>query len=72
LDFLDGALLFDGRPLLTAPSIREGEERWISIGALEGRLVAVVWTWRGAAIRIVTMRRARNEEAKRYRALFGG
>lgn len=71
LDFLDAALLFDGRLLLTAPSPRGQEERWISVGEVEGRLIAVVWTWREQAIRIVTARRARNEEKRRYRALFG-
>jgi uncharacterized DUF497 family protein len=72
LDFLDAALLFNGRPFLTAPSPKVSEARWLSIGELEGRLIAVVWTWRAEALRIVTMRRARNEEKKRYRAHFGG
>ena len=72
IDFLDAALLFDGRELLTVPSPRAGEERWLSVGALEGRLVAVVWTWRGDRLRIVTARRARDEEKRRYRAAFGG
>jgi len=71
LDFLDAALLFDGRSLLTLPSPQRSEERWLSIGELEGRLIAVVWTWRSEAVRIITMRRARDEEQKRYRALFG-
>jgi uncharacterized DUF497 family protein len=70
LDFLDAAALFDGRPLLTAPSPRGSEERWLSIGELESRLIAVVWTRRGEVVRIVTVRRARNEEKNRYRALF--
>jgi hypothetical protein len=70
LDFLDAAALFDGRPLFTVPSPRGGEERWLSIGELEGRLIAVVWTRRSETIRIVTLRRARDEEKNRYRALF--
>ena len=70
LDFLDAVAVFDGRPLLTVPSPRGIEERWLSIGDLEGRLIAVVWTWRSDAVRIVTLRKARNEEKKRYRALF--
>lgn len=71
LDFLDGCRLFDGRPICTASSPRGAEERWISIGELDGELIAVVWTRRGAAIRIITMRKARNEEKRRYRALYG-
>jgi uncharacterized DUF497 family protein len=61
----------DGRPLLSAPSPRGAEERWISIGELEGEVVAAIWTRRGAAIRIITMRKARDEEKTRYRALYG-
>jgi hypothetical protein len=71
LDFFDGGTLFDGRPLITAPARSESEERWLSIGEIDGRVIAIVWTWRGDAIRIITMRRARDEEAKRYRALLG-
>jgi hypothetical protein len=71
LDFLDAALLFDGRKLLSVPSPRGDEERWLSIGELDGRMIAVVWTWRDGAIRIVTMRRARNEEKRQYRAAYG-
>lgn len=71
IDFIDAAALFDGRPVYTVPSPRGAEERWLSIGELNGRLLAVVWTRREASIRIITMRRARDGEAKRYRAAFG-
>jgi uncharacterized DUF497 family protein len=71
LDFLDVCRLFDGRPLLSAPSPRGAEERWVSIGELNGEMVVVVWTRRGAAIRIITARKARDEEKRRYRALHG-
>ena len=71
LDFLDATVLFDGRPLLTVPSSRSAEERWLGIGLIEGRLIAAIWTLRGERVRIITMRRARHEEKRRYRALFG-
>ena len=71
IDFIDAPALFDGRPLLTVPSPRGAEDRWVSIGELNGRLLAVVWTRRNANIRIITMRRAGDGEAKRYRAAFG-
>jgi uncharacterized DUF497 family protein len=71
IDFLRIAFtLFDGRPLLTVPTPRGAEERFLSIGPMERKFFAVVWTWRGGTIRIVTARRARNAEEKRYRALF--
>jgi uncharacterized DUF497 family protein len=71
IDFIDAQALFDGRPLLTVPSPRGSEDRWVSIGELNGRLVAVIWTRRSAPIRIITARRARDGEKARYRALFG-
>jgi uncharacterized protein len=72
IDFLRVAFsLFDGRPLLTVPTPRGEEERFLSIGLMEGKVFAVVWVWRDGAIRIVTARRARDAEEKRYRALYG-
>jgi uncharacterized DUF497 family protein len=63
--------LFDGRPLLTVPTPRDDEERFLSIGPIEGKFFAVVWTWREGAMRIITARRARYAEEKRHRALYG-
>ena len=71
LDFLDGRKLFDGRPAYTIASPRGTEERWVTVAELNGRLVAVVWTKREEAIRIITMRRARRAEERGYRALHG-
>jgi hypothetical protein len=47
LDFLDAALLFDGRNLLSVLSPRGDEERWLSIGELDGRMIAVDVAGRG-------------------------
>jgi uncharacterized DUF497 family protein len=58
LDFLDGRRLFDGRPIYLLASPRGAEKRWISIGELGGRFVAVVWTLRDETVRIIT-----NEES---------
>ena len=69
--FLVADTLFDGRPLLTVPTQRGDEERFLSIGAIDARFFAVIWTWREGTIRIITARRARDGEEKRYRALFG-
>jgi hypothetical protein len=69
--FISVRVFFDGRPLITAPSPRDEEERFVSIGELNGTLIAVVWMWRGSAIRIITMRKARDGEKRRYQALYG-
>ncbi len=71
IDFLRVAFLFDGRPLLTVPTLRDDEERFLSVGLVEGKFFAVVWTWREDTVRIITARRARDEEEKQYRALYG-
>jgi uncharacterized DUF497 family protein len=71
LDFVDAEAFFDGRPLMTTLSSRDDEQRWVSIGALDGGLIAVVWTWRGSAIRVIIMRKARDGEKRRYQALYG-
>jgi uncharacterized DUF497 family protein len=72
IDFLlVASALFDGRPLLTVPTPRDDEDRFLSIGSINEILFAVVWTWRDGAVRIITARRASDAEEKRYRALHG-
>lgn len=71
VDFLRVAFsLFDGRPLLTIPTPRAAEDRFLNIGRIEGKFFAVVWMWRDGAVRIVTARRARDAEEERYRSLY--
>lgn len=72
LDFADAVDLFEGGPLYSYASPRIGEERWVSVGAIDGRPVAVVWCWRAGRVRVITMRRARHVERRTYQALFGG
>jgi uncharacterized DUF497 family protein len=71
VDFVRAQMLFDGRPVITASSQRVGEERYATTGAIEGRLYTAIWTWREGAIRLISARRARNEEEQRYRSLHG-
>jgi uncharacterized protein len=72
IDFLDLAFaLFDGRPLLTASTVRAEEERFVSVGPIEGKFYAVVSRWRDGTMRLITARRARHAEEKHYRAHFG-
>ena len=72
IDFLRLAFsLFDGRPLLTVPTPRGDEERFLGIGLIEENFFAVIWTWRDGTIRLITARRARDEEESQYRALHG-
>ncbi len=72
IDFLDVRHLFDGRPLVTIRSPYPDEERYLTTGIIHDRMVTAVWTRRGATIRIISARRARDAETRRYRALHGG
>ncbi|HTF00180.1 MAG TPA: BrnT family toxin [Bradyrhizobium sp.] len=54
-------------PIVLRRSDRNNEERWIAIGSLEDRLIAVVFTRRADVIRIISARRARKNEEREYR-----
>lgn len=47
-----------------------GEPRYISVGWLDSRLVVFVWTPRGVARRIISMRHCHEREAKKVRPLL--
>ncbi len=66
IDFDDAIEVFYGASLLCR-SDRNMEERWIAIGESEGRVIAVVFTWRGTTLRIISARRARRNEERAYR-----
>ena len=72
IDFrLIAGMLFDGRPVQTVSAPHSGEERYLSLVVVEGKIFAVIWMWRGSVVRIITARRARDVEEKRYRSVFG-
>ena len=67
LDFDDAAEVFAG-PTLDDPDERKdyGELRMIPLGQLGGRAVVVVWTPRGDARHVISMRKANEREKARY------
>ncbi|MBZ0122813.1 MAG: BrnT family toxin [Roseovarius sp.] len=67
LDFLDAAEIF-ANDHLVLPARSEVEQRKIAIGYLNGVAIAVVFTVRKEAIRIITARRARRNEREAYDA----
>jgi hypothetical protein len=70
IDFIRAGELFDGRPVFSYASPRSGEPRNVTVGRLEGRLVAVVWIERGGVTRIISVRRARRGETTKYETLY--
>jgi len=66
LDFARAGEVFNG-PRVTEQDVRKdyGEYRYITFGYLDNREVVVVWTSRGRARRIISMRKANEREIKK-------
>jgi uncharacterized DUF497 family protein len=71
LDLIDGRSLFDGRPVVTYPSPRDDELRFVTVGQINSKFYAIVWTERGEAKRLISMRRARDGEERAYKSRYG-
>ena len=71
IDFIDAAyaLLL---PHLAQPSNRNDEVRTLAICQASKRVIAVIYTMRGSACRIISVRPARKHEQATYRQIFGG
>ena len=67
-----GFYLFDGRPAIHQPTPRDDEERWKTTAEIEGAFFTIVWTWRGETIRVISMRRAHEQEIKKHREAHRG
>ena len=65
--FPDTFAVFEDPKALTVNDEGHGEERFITIG-LDGfgRLLVVVYTWRGDSIRIISARKANRMEIQQY------
>jgi uncharacterized DUF497 family protein len=72
IDFDYGQLLFDGRPYSSFRSTYEGEDRRLIVGEIDGIFYTAIWTRRGDAIRIISVRRSRDAEKRHYREIHGG
>jgi len=73
LDFADAVEVFAGRHRSVVDDrIAYGEVRWITIGTIGGRLVVLVWTQRGQARRIISLRKANDRERAIYIPLVLG
>jgi uncharacterized protein len=67
-DFVDAEEMFRGA-LLIQPDISQdyGEERWIGIGMIQGRVAFVTFAERPPdTIRIISLRKADHEEREQY------
>ncbi len=71
LDFADSVRVF-AEPAINMRDDRfdYGEERWITIGYLERRMIVVVWMVRDGDRRIISMRKANVREQQFYGSQF--
>ena len=67
VDFADAVTVLHDELALTIPDEHPAEKRFVSIGmdAL-GRILVVVYTWRGERVRLISARRATKPETKQY------
>ncbi len=72
LDFEDAELVFTA-PRVTFVDNRfdYGEERFVTLGLLGGRLVMIAHAQRGETTRIISMRKANRREQKIYQERLG-
>ena len=71
IHFADAASVF-ARPTINLEDRRHdyGEQRFQTIGFLAGRMVMVVWTPRGDARHVISMRKCNDREKKVYQEQF--
>ena len=71
IDFADAAGIWSGM-VLQLRSDRDGEERHVAYGRMEGRLIAVVWAPRAGRRRIISARRANRHERTLFAEALAG
>jgi len=72
LDFLDALTVCKG-DILVQPAKPVGQEiRHAITGQLNDMIVTTIITLRGENLRVISMRRARDNERAGYQALYGG
>lgn len=66
LDFADAAKVFAGRHLTIMDDRADyGEARFQTYGRLDGNIVMLVWTQRGGARRVISMRKCNDREREK-------
>lgn len=72
LDFARADEVFAGRTATVVDDRRDDSEiRFITAGHLDGRLVVMVWTQRGEARRVISMRHCHAKEEEIWRRRMG-
>ncbi len=73
LSFEVASLIFDRPHFVRKSGYAGDEERWIAVGMLEGnRVITVIHTYRQDRIRIISARKARDDEKKKLLTFLDG
>jgi uncharacterized DUF497 family protein len=71
IDFADAVTILEDERAITISEDYSDEERFITIGMDSfGRILVVVYTWRGTRIRIISARKATAKEIRQYKGDF--
>ena len=66
IDFVEAEALWDDPDLIEVPAIATDEPRFLVVGKMAEKHWSGVITYRGERIRIISVRRSRDEEVKIY------
>jgi uncharacterized DUF497 family protein len=66
IDFVEAQTIWDDPDMIEIPARTKDEPRFLVIGMIEGRHWSGVITYRGERIRIISVRRSREEEIEIY------
>ena len=66
IDFLEAQALWEDADRLIVPARTQGEARYMLVGKMGQKHWSAIFTYRGEAVRIISVRRARKEEADAY------
>lgn len=66
IDFIDAQALWDDEEFIEIPAKTTDESRFLIVGKIKGKHWSAVITYRGQNIRIISVRRSRDEEINLY------
>lgn len=66
IDFVEAQSLWLDEMFVEVPARTEEEQRFLVVGMISGRHWSAVITYRGERVRIISVRRARDEEVEIY------
>jgi hypothetical protein len=67
VDFADAVTVLEDGSALTLEDRHPDEDRFVTVGMdAMGRILVVVYTWRGESVRLISARKATRRERKQY------